>query len=111
MGDLPTLPPGLLGWLSGSATVALLALFYVLFRQVVRGGRGQWGWALLPLFVLFLSFVSRRVFPGLHGPLAMLSLLVIAHNTWRFDGRDRLGSGVALVACLIAVALAVKLFS
>ena len=111
MGDLPTLPPGLLGWLSGSATVALLALVYVLFRQLRHGATGRWGWALLPLVVLFVSFVARRVFPGLHGPLAMLSVLVIGHNTWLFRGRDRWASGLALLACLIAVGLAVSLFS
>ena len=111
MNHLPMLPPGLLGGLSASATVAVLSLFYVLFRQVRAGDTKGGLIALLPLAGLFAAFAARRIFPELHAPLALASLGLIGFNTWIFEQRDRAASFLALVACLFAVVLAFRIFS
>ncbi len=111
MNHLPMLPPGVLGWLSASATMALLSLIYVLFRQLRAGRVLDIFLASLPLAVLLAAFGARRIFPDLHAPLALVSLVLIGHNAWKFDGRERVASAISLLACLFAVVLAVRIFS
>ena len=110
MSELPSLPPGPLGVLSASATVALLALAVAVWDRWRHGSKIQGFWALAPLGFLMLAFFAGRIRPGLHAPLAVGAMLLMVHNAIRLEGWARLATGVALVTCGIAVWVALSLF-
>ena len=110
MTRLPSLPPGPIGVLSAAATVALLALAVAVWDRWRHGRKIEGIWALAPLGFLFLAFLAGRLRPGLHAPLAVGSMFLMVHNAIRLGGLARGATCVALVACTVAVWVALSLF-
>ena len=110
MTRLPSLPPGPIGLLSAAASLALLALAVAAWDRWRHGGKIEGIWALAPLGFLLLAFVAGRLRPGLHAPLAVGSMFLMVHNAIRLGGMARAATCVALVACGVAVWVALSLF-